>query len=71
MKPQDDPMAARLSVVLRSLEESRLPGPIVEDIAMATPDAARVRLRGVNGVRATVRLQREGGQWRVASVEAA
>ncbi len=61
--------SVRVTAVIHSLGQAGLPSPTVEQV-LIDGNVANVHLRGQNGIRATVRLLKEDGHWRIADAEA-
>ncbi len=63
--PTPDHDSDRVTAVLQAIGGARLPQPTVESVSI-NDDTATVCLVGLDGLRTTIHLNREGGRWRVA-----
>ena len=55
----------RVTAVIQAIDGARLSQPTVQSVSI-DDDTATVCLVGLDGLRTTVHLNREGGRWRVA-----
>lgn len=55
----------RVTAVIQAIDGARLAQPTVQSVSI-DDDTATVCLVGLDGLRTTVHLNREGGRWRVA-----